>query len=300
MNSYHFKKISGAMFLKLLLVFLFTTTLYSFELSKNYFVTTKEINTSLLIPNTQNDLTLFKIPEGRHSLRVKSKHLIKILKEYCFVDATSKYPYIQFTKKSPIDTTYIEDEIAKKYKQKYKNIDILHVEVSPRGYIEKLPKSYEVFLRKRDILKNENIFYIKTDDKKKIFFNYKIDAYIDSFETTADIKRKERLSLLNVKKVHVKLQNFKALPILEFKENSFEARYNIKKGKILTQKDISPLTLVKRGETINVSFQEDNIEIFFSAKALKNGKLNDTIPVKTANKKKLHVKITGEKRATLK
>lgn len=288
------------MFLKIFLFIFSFTTLYSLELSKSYFISTNDINASTIISDIQNDIKLFTLSPNRHSLRVKSKHLIKILKEYCFVDATSKYPYIQFTKKSPIDTTYIEDEIAKKYKQKYKNIEILHVEVSPRGYIENLPDNYEVFLRKRNILKDENIFYIKTDDKKKIFFNYKIDAYIDSFETTSDIKRKERLSLLNVKKVHVKLQNFKALPLLEFKENSFEARYNIKKGKILTQKDISPLTLVKRGETINVSFQEDNIEIFFSAKALKNGKLNDTIPIKTANKKKLHVKITGEKRATLK
>ena len=289
------------MFFKaLFILFLITSTLYSFELSRDYFIPSKDVNLSTLLPHVEEDKTLFKISEDRYSIRVSAKQLIKLLKKYGVTQVTTHYPYIQFTKKSPIDTTNIKNTIISKYKQTYKNIIIDNVEVHPRSYISTLPLVYETELRSRDTLNSHGIIYIKTEDKKKIFFNYKIEAHLSVYETTTKIKRNEKLSFYNLKKVNIKLQRFRALPLQEFKKNSFEAKHNINKNKVVTINDIKGLTLVHRGNMLNIYFKDGNIEVFFSAKALKDGKLNDIIPVKTINKKKLHVKIVGEKRATLK
>lgn len=284
--------------LKILLLLLVSVSLFSdVYLESNYYVKDKKVMLSSLVKETKKDVQLFSIDKSRYSKRVKSKDIIKILKSHGIEDYKSKHPYIQFTKKSPINSQKIKNAIEKVYKEKYAHIKIKTVFVEPRSYIATLPKSYETILKSKSHLSKDGTLYIKTDTKKKIFFNYKIDAEIVVYEAKKDIKRNIELSNLNSKKKSIILDKFRAMPLQSILKGTVQSTHNIKKGTILTTRDAQGLYLVKRGSNVNVTLSSSNLAISFSAEALQNGRLADTITVIKRNGKKVKVRVTGKRRA---
>lgn len=229
--------------------------------------------------------------------RVKSKDIIKILQSHGIKDYKSKHAYIQFTKKSPINSDKIKSAIEKIYREKYTHIKIKTVSVEPRSYIRALPQSYETILKSKSHLSKDGTLYIKTDDKKKIFFNYKIDAEIVIYEARKDIKRNIELSNINSKKKSIILDKFRAMPLQNILKGTVQSTHNIKSGSILTTRDAQGLYLIKRGSNVNVTLSSSNLAISFSAEAQQDGRVGDIVTVKKRNGKKVKVLVTGRHRA---
>jgi flagella basal body P-ring formation protein FlgA len=80
----------------------------------------------------------------------------------------------------------------------------------------------------------------------------------------------------------------------------YQSKHNLKKDSVITQRDVLGLYLIKRGSNINVKLENAGINIFFSAKALQNGRIADTISVLQKNGKKIKVKVTGRNKAEMK
>jgi len=285
------------MLLKILLLFLSISLFADTYLKSNYYVQNKRIMLSSIVKNTKKNVHLFSIEKSRYSKRVKSKDIIKILQSHGIKDYKSKYAYIQFTKRSPIDSEKIKYSIERLYTQKYAHINIKSVSVEPRSYTAALPQSYETILKSKSHLSNYGILYIKTDEKKKIFFNYKIDAEIVVYEATKDIKRNVELSNVNCKKKSIILDKFRAMPLQKILKGTMQSTHNIKQGTILTTRDAQGLYLVKRGSNVNVTLSSSNLAISFSAEALQNGRFADIITVMKRNGKKVKVRVTGKRRA---
>jgi flagella basal body P-ring formation protein FlgA len=89
-------------------------------------------------------------------------------------------------------------------------------------------------------------------------------------------------------------------PIQNIDTNALQGKYRIKKDEIITQRYVEPLNLVKRNSFINVTLDSNNMSISFSAQALGDGRLGDTIMVETTDGKKVKVKITGKNKAEVK
>ena len=284
--------------LKILLFLYFSISLLADTyLKSNYYVQDRDIMLSSIVKNPKEDVQLFSIDKSRYSKRVKSKKILQILQSHGIRDYKSKHSYVQFTKKSPINTEKIENAIEKVYKEKYTHIKIKTVSVEPRSYIRTLPQSYETVLKSKSHLSKDGTLYIKTDKKKKIFFNYKIDAEIVVYEAKKDIKRNMELSNLNSKKKSIILNKFRAMPLQNILKGTVQSTHNIKRGTILTKRDAQGLYLVTRGSNVNVTLSSSNLAISFSAEALQNGRLADTITVMKRNGKKVKVRVTGKRRA---
>ncbi len=284
--------------LKILLFLFFSIGLLADSyLKSNYYVQDREILLSDIVENPKEDVQLFRIDKSRYSKRVKSKKVLQILNSYGIKDYKSKHSYIQFTKKSPINIEKIKNSIEKVYKEKYTHIKIKSILVEPRSYIETLPKKYETVLKSKSHLLKDGILYIKTEDKKKIFFNYKIDAQVIVYEAKVDIKRNIELTNINSKKKSIILDKFRAMPLQNILKGTLQSTHNIKQGSILTTRDAQGLYLVKRGSNINVTLNSSNLAISFSAEALQNGRLADVITVMKHNGKKVKVRVTGKRRA---
>jgi flagella basal body P-ring formation protein FlgA len=168
------------------------------------------------------------------------------------------------------------------------------------NYLENLPDEYSVHFEKRAYLANEGILYIKTPNHRKIFFKYTLNAVVDVYQPRAEIKKGTPLSVLNMKKHSIILDKFRAMPLQEIEPNAYQARHHIKTGKTITKRDITGLTLVKRGSVVNVSLQNGAISISFSAKAVQDGKLGDKISVVQSNEKKMRAVVVGKNRAEVK
>ena len=289
------------MLTKKIILFLLCVNLYANDtLRSTYYVNSRSIDLSSIISNTKNDLNLYTIDRNRHTKRVKTDDLIKLLKSHGYSNYSSKKSYVNFILKSPIDTSKIKHSIEDYYKKKYEIINITDIKVEPRAYITELPQSYLFNIRSRNFLSRSGILSIKTPQNKKIFFNYNITATLPIFISKYEIKKDIELSALNSSKKSIILDKFRAKPIQIIEKGSLQSKHHITKGKILTIRDVEVLSVVKRNSVVNISMSSDNMAITFSAKALQDGKLNDIIKVQKNDGKRLNVRVTGKNRAEMK
>ncbi len=265
-------------------------------LKGEYLIKTDDINISIFLPSTVSDVRLFEISKGRYTKRIKSKELIKILNKNGLKGYSSKHSYTKFTKQSPINTSVISQELFKIYKSKYKNIKIKQIQVTPRGYLSELPKSYKVLLSPKNYLKSHGVVSIKSDSKKQLFFDYKIDAVVDVYLARKKIKRNTELTNINCIKKSIILDKFKAMPLQELIKDRLQSKNHIKKEMVVTVRNIQELKLVKRGSSIHVTLNNKNIDISFSAQALEDAIFGDIIKVKQSNSKIIKVKVTAKGR----
>lgn len=68
---------------------------------------------------------------------------------------------------------------------------------------------------------------------------------------------------------------------------------------ILTIRDVEIADALKRDAIVNVTLLKDGMVINFSAKALKDAKVNDIIKVQSSNGKILKVRVTGSNTAEI-
>ena len=254
---------------------------------------------SAITSNTKDNIVLFKIDKNKHFKRVKSKSIIKLLKTNGYDSYRSHNLYIKFIKKSPISLSEIKNEIKNLYKNKYTNIKIKKISVHPRSYTETLPNSYQIKIKSKSYLSNSGIFYIKTPQKKEIFFNYYINALVTIYSARKNIKKGVELSSINTIKKTIQLDKFRAMPLQKLQKGTLQTKHHIKKNRIITFRDMVALDVVKRGSSVSVNLSSDTISITFIAKALQDGKLNDIITIQKSNGKRLKAKVIGKNRVEI-
>ncbi|MBL1243887.1 MAG: flagellar basal body P-ring formation protein FlgA [Sulfurimonas sp.] len=289
--------------MKLLFILSFTFLLHlsaNTQLKSNYVIQQNYVLVSDIIKYSSSDLKLFDIDKNRHSLRIKTKTLLHKLNSLGYKNISSKHNYTQFTQESPINIDRLKLYLREVYIKNYIDIDIHSISVSPRSYLYEMPKNYKISLHKKAHLSNKGIINIKTDDNKKIFFNYLVKAHIGVIISTQTIQKDDELSFLNAKKKSIMLQKFRALPLQEIKKATLQVKHRVKKDFILTDRDVIGLFLVKRGATINVVVTDSNIAISFLAKAKQNGRLGERITVVNSLGKKLKAVVTARNSAEIK
>lgn len=289
------------MIFKLLILIIISVNLYANNiLKKTYYIDSRIINLSVITSNTEDIHNLFNIQKNRHTKRVKAKELINLLERYGYSDYSFKSNYINFVFKSPIDTSKIKNSIKEYYYDYYDDIDITDISVHPRSYIERLPKNYVINIRKKDVLSKSATINIKTDENKKIFFNYIVTATLPVYISKKKIKKNIELSAINIRKKSIILDKFRAKPIQNIQDYSLQTKRHIGKDKILTIRNVETLSVIKKNSFVNVSLISDGIAITFTAKALRDGKVNDIIKVQKNDGKKFEVIVTGRNKAEMK
>jgi len=289
--------------MKLLFILYFTLFINlsaNTELKSNYVIQDNFVVVSDIIKNSNSNLKLFDININKHSLRIKTKDLLRVLNKLGYKDISSKHNYTQFTQKSPINTDELELYLRKIYKQNYLAIEIVRLSILPRSYLQQMPQDYTISIHKNAHLSNKGILEIKTNDNKKIFFNYQIKAKLSVVVAKDVMQKGDELSPLNAKKKSIMLQKFRAQPLQEIKKSSLQIKRRVKKGAVLTQRDVAGLFLVKRGSMIYVVVSDSNIAISFMAKAKQSGRLGESITVVNSQGKKLKAVVTAKNSAEIK
>ncbi|MEA2100422.1 MAG: flagellar basal body P-ring formation chaperone FlgA [Campylobacterota bacterium] len=288
------------MLTKFLLLLTLVSQLYSEPiLNKIYYIDSNQVMLSHIIPHPKNDIKLFNIDKNRYSKKITSKRLINILKNHGYESYISEHRFIKFIKKSDIDTSKMKNRIKEFYLQHYANIKIKKILVEPRGYVKSLPQNYSVSIPSRAHLSNLGIIHIKTLKNKKFFFNYTVDATINSFTARQNIKKGSELSPLNTKKANVVFSKYRATPLQVINKSTLQAKNHIKKDSVITTRDVVMLDVVKRNSMVIVILNSSNIAITFSAKALQNGKSGDIINIQKSNGKRLKARVIGRNRVEI-
>ena len=289
------------MFTKLIFfVLLFTHIHANSTLNATYYINSNDIYISNIIKDAPRNKLIYKLEINKYTKRIKSKELLKILKENGYRNITSKSSYVKFIKKSPVDTSKIALFVKEYYTNKYDKIDIKTITIEPRSYITSLPSNYTIEIRQRNYLSRSGVVSIKTPKNRKIFFNYDIDATVWVYFSRKPIKKDVELTSLNTVKKSITLDKFMAKPIENLKSKTIQGKHNIKKDRVITSRDIETISLVKKNSYIHVNLYSQGMAINFSAKALQSGKLNDIISVRKRDGKRLKVRVVGKNRAEMK
>ncbi|MCK9491765.1 MAG: flagellar basal body P-ring formation chaperone FlgA [Sulfurimonas sp.] len=279
---------------------IFASDFAHIKLQSTYYIDSDEIYISHIIKDAPRNKQIYKITEGRYTKRVKSQELLKLLKENGYRDILAETSYVKFVKKSPINTSNIVNYLKLYYQRHYRKIEIKDIKVQSRGFLESLPKNYIIEIRDDAYLAKDGILSIKTPKNKKIYFNFIIDAKVFVYTTKETLARSTALSALNTIKKSIILDKFMAKPIEDLEIMPLESRHHLQKDSIITSRDVEILSMIKRNQSVNVSMDSKNMSITFSARALKDAKMGDTITVEKANGTRLKVVVIGKNRAILK
>ncbi len=283
-----------------LLIFVGVVPLFALqELERNYVVEGNMIMLSDLVQDPKEDLLLYSIEPSKNIKRVSSAELLERLKAAGYDSFRSSYSYIEFAKKSDVDLSSIEESLRAHFLSKYKGLEIKKITIRPKGYLKDLPSEYSFGIQEREYLKSSGYCFITTPTRSKIFFAYEIDAALEIYFSSKLIEKGSKLSALNLTKKRVAFVSFRASPLQDLGTEGFEAKHRVKKGTLLTLRDVVPLHLIKRGEQVNVTLQNGSLNISFSAKALSAGRLGETITVENSQKKRIKVRVIGKNRAEL-
>jgi flagella basal body P-ring formation protein FlgA len=283
-----------------LFVFLIFTSLFAQKtIEPLIYVTTNDINLSHVVAGVTQDRKIATIQENKYTYKIKASDLLAMLKRLGYTNYKTQSRYIRFVKESPVDTSKIEAQIEQFYRSHYPDIQIERIDVFPRGFLESLPASYNVSIDPRSSLSNEGILYIDTLDRKKIFFDYAVTARLNIYTTKTALSRDTPLSVLNLANQTVYLEDFRDKPFILQPDATYQAKFNLKQGVVVTMRDVEPLTLVHKGTKISVKMLNKTMDIQFSAEALQDGKLNDIITVLNSNDKKIRVKVVGKNQAEM-
>ncbi len=285
----------------ILLLFLLTCKLLlaQFELHKEYTFEDNTIYSTDIFSHLEK-FSLISITPKKMTYRIKAKELIKIFKKHS-INVTSKASVITFKRAFTFDMTPLHAKLRAYYKKHYPNMSITALHVRPKTYLEGLPESYIVNIAPKNFHRNYGTFYLKTSDRKKLFFQYRIQAKVAVLIAKNTIERKENLSPFNTKTETIIFEGFKSPPLSKIiSSKHWCAKVRLKEGRILTRRDIQSVPLVKRNQSIIAVIRTGALHVELSATAKNDGALYDMITIQKSNGEKLKAQVIGANRVEIK
>jgi len=159
-------------FISFLFIQLFAqTTLDSIYVSK-----TKEIKLSDIDANVIHDKIIYTISPTKHTRKVKTKELLRLLNDNDLNTYVAKHSYVKFVQKSPIDTSEIKKFAQEYYKKHYPTIKIQKILITPRSFTTTLAKQYTLRMQKKSFLRHNAILVLKSYKGRKGKFLSRMDG----------------------------------------------------------------------------------------------------------------------------
>ena len=200
----------------------------------------------------------------------------------------------------------IKSAVEKRFLDYYKNynIQINNIEITP--VIERNLAKYrleKIIFDNRDLRKINGNFevHIRHNERnKKVFFNFQIDATIDSLNAVGSIKSGEIIDKNNTTITPIPLTKNLSLPVGADILGQYEAKSFISGGSSIVASKITPKIIVRKGDILSVDYQNGDISITFSVKAMQDGAINQSIRAQnTQSNRELNVIILDSKNAKI-
>ncbi len=199
-----------------------------------------------------------------------------------------------------IDTlkTEIKAIYLKEYKDLKLEIETINLEI-PERFSHSLIISYE--LNPTNKLKKDGVVFLRLENEPNLRLpvRYSVIASMQAFKSASAIKKDENITAGNTKKERVA---FGALsnPLLEGAIDKVSAKNFIPPDTLLSADKTQDLIIVRKNDIITGVYEEGQISIEISLKALENGSLNQIIQAKNAESNKiLKAKVLSSSKAQI-
>lgn len=289
--------------MKRFLFFFFTLFLFGFckesvVIKESYTLDRNEIYSTDLFPNSPK----FLIARfGEHfTLTLPSQKLQELFSSHS-IAFQSPFSQITFNYYSTLPLKKIKEKIALALREQYPTIKIKEIKLKPIGSDLKREKIFELKTIQNAIFKKKKFQILLNTSSGVVPFLCEVDASIQAYVAKMDIRAREDLDKSNVEKKEIEFDGFLQPPINQQEFLSSSARSFIKQGQIITTNKIKPKLFVKKGDMIEVSYQEEGVRITARLEAMQNGSLGEEIVAKNpVSKKTLKIKVVAQGRGEIK
>lgn len=147
---------------------------------------------------------------------------------------------------------------------------------------------------------NFEVYLTHNEKRQRVFFTFNINAVIDALSATNNIKTNEVISFANSQISSFRIERSIQLPANSNIINEYSAKSFIPSGSIITPARIKPKVIVKKGDVVEVLYNEDGFNISFNARALEDGSINQNINAQNIQSDKIiNIKILSPKSAKM-
>ncbi|MBD3798307.1 flagellar basal body P-ring formation chaperone FlgA [Sulfuricurvum sp.] len=275
------------------------TILHAYELKNEYYFNNHTITSDLLFPEISKKFEILRIPEDKSLYRVDALIIAKTFELNGIAVDVSKTRYINFIKKSPVDFTPIKIQLESKLVEKYPDINIDEIIITPRGFLPSLPKNTKVYFDERFYLNSEGTLYIIDANGLRRYLDYNVHATLAVLHTSQSVVRKEKLNGFNTILKPIPFKTFKDAPLTQLPDKLSRYRSNLKANQPLTFRQIETMPLVLKNEKVIVEVKNDLVIVEFGAIAVQEGSLYDIITIQKSDGKRVKAKVIGENRVEL-
>ncbi|WP_033123562.1 flagellar basal body P-ring formation chaperone FlgA [Helicobacter pylori] len=201
-----------------------------------------------------------------------------------------------------MDSNALKTEIKKAYLKEYKDlkleIETINLEI-PERFSNALILSYE--LNASNKLKKDGVVFLRLENEPNLRLpvRYSVVGSMQAFRSIGAIKKDENITANNTQKERV-LFGALSNPLLEGTIGKVSAKNFIPPNTLLSADKTQALIIVRKNDIITGVYEEGQISIEISLKALENGTLNQIIQAKNLESNKiLKAKVLSSSKAQI-
>ncbi|GAA7559787.1 flagellar basal body P-ring formation chaperone FlgA [Helicobacter pylori] len=201
-----------------------------------------------------------------------------------------------------MDTNMLKAGIKEAYLKEYKDlkleIETIHLEI-PERFSNASILSYE--LNASNKLKKDGIVFLRLENEPNLRLpvRYSVIGSMQAFKSASAIKKDENITANNTQKERV-LFGVLSNPLLEGAIDKVSAKNFIPPNTLLSADKTQALIIVRKNDIITGVYEEGQISIEISLKALENGALNQIIQAKNLESNKiLKAKVLSSSKAQI-
>ncbi|GAA8303586.1 flagellar basal body P-ring formation chaperone FlgA [Helicobacter pylori] len=201
-----------------------------------------------------------------------------------------------------MDTNTLKTEIKEAYIKEYKDlkleIETIHLEI-PERFSNASILSYE--LNASNKLKKDGVVFLRLENEPNLRLpvRYSVIASMQVFKSVGAIKKDENITANNTQKERV-LFGTLSNPLLEGAIDKVSAKNFIPPNTLLSADKTQALIIVRKNDIITGVYEEGQISIEISLKALENGTLHQIIQAKNVESNKiLKAKVLSSSKAQI-
>ncbi|GAA7589858.1 flagellar basal body P-ring formation chaperone FlgA [Helicobacter pylori] len=201
-----------------------------------------------------------------------------------------------------LDSNALKTEIKKAYLKEYKDlkleIETIKLEI-PERFSNAPILSYE--LNASNKLKKDGVVFLRLENEPNLRLpvRYSVVGSMQAFKSIGAIKKDENITANNTKKERV-LFGALSNPLLEDAIGKVSAKNFIPPNTLLSTDKTQALIIVRKNDIITGVYEEGQISIEISLKALENGTLNQIIQAKNLESNKiLKAKVLSSSKAQI-
>ncbi|UOS65090.1 flagellar basal body P-ring formation protein FlgA [Helicobacter pylori] len=192
----------------------------------------------------------------------------------------------------------IKEAYLKEYKDLKLEIETINLEI-PERFSNAPISSYE--LNASNKLKKDGVVFLRLENEPNLRLpvRYSVIGSMQAFKSIGAIKKDESITANNTKKERV-LFGALSNPLLEGAINKVSAKNFIPPNTLLSTDKTQALIIVRKNDIITGVYEEGQISIEISLKALENGALNQIIQAKNLESNKiLKAKVLSSSKAQI-